>query len=81
MVVVNMKKLTFAVIVALPIVQILLASLKLLGVVSMRWLWVLTPLWLFLCCFALYGIYVSIKNGNERTHHNNNNDNDHEENK
>ena len=62
-----MKKVTFAVIIAFPIVQILLAALKLFGVIGFRWLWVLTPLWLFICGFALYGIYVSLKGNTERS--------------
>ena len=79
-----MKKPTFVLLIAIPIVQIVLAALKLLGVIGARWLWVLTPLWLFLCGFALYGIYVSLKNnadrGTQHEHHENKN-HENEENK
>lgn len=64
-----MKKLTFMALIALPIVQIVLAALKLLGVIGARWLWVLTPLWLCICGFALYGIYVSLRNNGDRGVH------------
>ena len=79
-----MKKPTFVLLIAIPVVQIVLASLKLLGVIGARWLWVLTPLWLFICGFALYGIYVSLKNSSDRgaQHENHeNNDKKNEENK
>ena len=76
-----MKKLTFVVLIAIPIIQIVLASLKLLGVIGFRWLWVLTPLWLFICGFALYGIYVSLKSSADRDARHDNNNHKNEKNK
>lgn len=63
-----MKKLSFVCLVTLPILQIVLAALKLFGVFGdgVRWLWVLTPLWLFIFGFALYGMYVSVKQNQSR---------------
>jgi len=63
-----MKKLSFVCIVALPVIQIVLAALKLFGVFgeSVRWLWVLSPLWLLIFGFALYGMYVSVKQNKEK---------------
>ena len=63
-----MKKLPFVFLITMPILQIVLAALKLFGVFGedVRWLWVLTPVWLLVLGFALYGMYISIKQGSER---------------
>lgn len=58
---VPMKKLGLLGIILLVILQTVLAVLKVSGVLALRWLWVLTPLWLIACLLALGGMYMVLK--------------------
>ncbi len=63
-----MKKTVICGIILLVILQTVLAILKTAGIVTLRWLWVLTPAWLLACAAALTGMYMVMKNRTDDRH-------------
>ena len=61
-----MKKSAIIVIALLALLQIVLGALRLASVISWRWLWVLSPVWLLISLAALWGIYQVIRRTNIR---------------